>query len=528
MSNTGIDLVSEWLVENLEEAGVEKSDRLRMRLCLEEALLNFAEHFGKEKKGKAYLEKRQGRYRLRLTVSGDRYNPLTTDDEETPEDLQASLFSVINMHVQYAYSVGTNVLRISLPKQPWNPVLKIVIAILVGATIGILGNALIPGDLTTTFSKAVLQPISAMWSRLLQAIAGPIIFLTALTASFGTKRIADFGGSRTMTLVRYFSISSLVVIFTMMCASQFFPLEVATTEANRQLLTTLLEGALSVVPGNLIEPFREANTPQLLLIAIVTGYLLAAVGSQVKELNTIIYQLNNLGLTVAKTASALVPVFVGLLLCLRIWTDDVDLLGAIWLPLVLSTVISVLVLLTALLVSSARSRVNPLVLARKLKDPFIDALKRGTLDYSTIGDLADSCKNLLGVKGDFARAALPLGLFLYMPTSGVGICVFVLFAATTQGVSIDQAWVVTAVVLSVIMAVATPPMTGANLLSFVAVFSYLGISNDAILDVMVFDIVFGVLCIAFDQAMLQIETIYQAKKMGFLNEEVLRTPMRCG
>ena len=93
LSNIGIDLVSEWLVENLEEAGVEKSDRLRMRLCLEEALLNFAEHFGKEKKGKAYLEKRQGRYRLRLTVSGDRYNPLTTDDEETPEDLQASLFS---------------------------------------------------------------------------------------------------------------------------------------------------------------------------------------------------------------------------------------------------------------------------------------------------------------------------------------------------------------------------------------------------------------------------------------------------
>ena len=42
---------------------------------------------------------------------------------------------------------------------------------------------------------------------------------------------------------------------------------------------------------------------------------------------------------------------------------------------------------------------------------------------------------------------------------------------------------------------------------------------------MVFDIVFGVLCIAFDQAMLQIETISQAERMSFLNIETLRAPI---
>ena len=111
-----------------------------------------------------------------------------------------------------------------------------------------------------------------------------------------------------------------------------------------------------------------------------------------------------------------------------------------------------------------------------------------------------------------------------MPTSGIGICVFVLFAAQTQGVPVDQAWYAAAAALSVVLAVATPPMTGANLLSFVVAFSYLGISSDVYLDVMVFDIVFGVLCIAFDQAMLQIETIFQAEHMGFLDEDALRMP----
>ena len=111
------------------------------------------------------------------------------------------------------------------------------------------------------------------------------------------------------------------------------------------------------------------------------------------------------------------------------------------------------------------------------------------------------------------------------PTSAIGICVFVLFAARAQQVPVDQLWLISATMLSVVLAVATPPMTGANLLSFVMAFAYLGISSDAFLDVMVFDIIFGVLCIAFDQAMLQIETINQAKRMGFLDEEVLRAPL---
>ncbi|HAM14959.1 MAG TPA: hypothetical protein DCP91_03695 [Eggerthellaceae bacterium] len=522
---TSIDQASEWLVENLEEAGAEKSDRLRMRLLFEEALLNTAEHSGAEQQATAYLERRQGRYSLRLVTTGERFNPLQAGTESEQDEWSVSLFSVIDMHVHYAYSLGSNVVRLSLPRTTWNPVLKIIIAIAVGALIGIIGNVFIPDSAQEAFSETVLHPIADMWVRLLQAVSGPIIFLTALTATFGTKRIADFGGSRVSTVVRYFAISALVSVFSIACSLPFFPLDIAATEANRQVVSNTLDGILQIVPGNLVEPFSSANTPQLLLIAIATGYVLATIEPQISGLKSLVQQLNVLGLTVANYTCALVPFFVGLLLCLKIWTHDIDLLGAIWVPLVLSAVLSGVVVLAALLVTSARMRVNPMLLARKLKDPFVDALKRGTLDFTTVDDLATSCKQLLGINREFSRAILPQGLFLYMPTSTVGICVFVLFAAYTQQLEIDQAWVISAAVLAVIMAVATPPVTGANLLSFVMVFTYLAIPNDAFLDVMVFDIVFGVLCIATDQAMLQIETINQAERMGFLDAKTLRAPI---
>lgn len=520
-----IDLASEWLAEKLEVAGIEKSDRLRTRLLFEEALLNLAEHYGEEHEVTAHLEKRWGRCRLRLVVKGSRFNPLRPETELDAEGGWTSLFSVISMPVQYTYSMGANVLRLSLPKPVQNPVLRIMLAIAVGVIVGLAGNMFIPDVIETSISSAILTPISDMWVRLLQAISGPIIFLMALTATFGTKRIADFGGSRFGTVARYFGISALVTIFSLACALPLFPQDVTVAEADGLLVGNTLGAILSIVPGNLVEPFSTANTPQLLIIAIVTGYLLASMESQTKDLMALVQQLSMLGFAVARGACSLVPFFVGLLLCLRIWSHDTERLGSIWLPLVVAALLSGLVCLAALLYTSVRLRVSPLLLVQKLRGSFWEALERGTLDFSIVDDLARSSKELLGVDGKFAQAVLPQGLFLYMPTSAIGICVFVLFAAQMQQLPVNQVWVASVVVASVVLAVATPPVTGANLLSFVVAFSFLGISSDAFLDVMVFDILFGVLCIACDQLMLQIDAIIQADNMGFLDEDVLRAPL---
>ena len=525
LDGDSIDRASEWLAREMTEMGMARSDRLRTRLLLEEALVDLSKHFGVEQEADVLVEKRFGRARLHLRTKGEQFNLLGSENDPERDEYSYSLFSALGLRIQYSYELGVNVLRISLPRSSTNLVLKIGIAIVVGAMIGVIGNALIPDALQEAISDTVLTPLANMWVRLLQAISGPVIFLTALMGTLSMKRVTEFGGSRLSTIARYFAVGALVIAFTMACSLPIFSPDIDITHANRQVLGNTLDQILQIVPENLIAPFLSANTLQLLLIAIVTGVILGALGTQVSGLSAIIRQLNILGLTVAQHAGMFVPVFVGLLLCLKIWTHDIELLGGIWVPLVLAAAISAAVLLITILITSAHMRVSPLLLARKLKGPFINTLKRGTLNFASVDDLADSCKRLLGVNGEFAKATLPQGLFLYMPTSGVGIFVFVLFAAQTQQIEIDQMWLLSAAVLSVVLAVATPPLTGANLLSFIVAFTYLGIQDGAMLDVMVFDIVFGVLCMALDQAMLQLETIRQAKHMGFLDESVLHAPL---
>ena len=524
LSPSSIDEASEWLSECQMELGVEKTDRLRARLLFEEALINFAEHFGAERKAEAFVEKRWKRCRVRLIVEGERYNP-TKREGVDPDSLSQSLFSIIEMHAQYSYSMGANIVRIPLPLPTMNPVLKILIAVAVGALLGVLGNDFLPLATKTMITDTVLDPIAEMWIRLLQAISGPVIFFTALTAAFGTKRISDYGGSRLMTLVRYFLISAIIVVFTMICCYQLFHFDVAATHANRESVSTILARILDIVPDNLLEPFTTADTPQLLLIAIVAGYALGSIGNQTLELQKVVQQINVLGLVITEKTCTFVPYFAGLLLCLNIWAHDVGLFKMILMPLVVATAISCIVFAAAILRVSITMRVSPILLLLKLKGLFVDALKTGTLDYKSIDKLAGPSEKFLGINGTFARAILPQGLVLYMPTSAVGISVFVLLVAQEQQLNIDQIWLLTAAGLAVVLAVATPPLNGANLLAFVVAFTNLGISSDAFLDVMVFDIVFGVACIAFDQAMLQLETVLQADRLGFLDENVLHAPI---
>jgi len=62
---------------------------------------------------------------------------------------------------------------------------------------------------------------------------------------------------------------------------------------------------------------------------------------------------------------------------------------------------------------------------------------------------------------------------------------------------------------------------GANLLAYVVFFSALKIPKEALMDAMIFDIVFGIFAGAGNQFLLQLELLWEAKRIGLLNSKRL-------
>lgn len=522
LSDEDIDLFSDWLLRALIEMRIERHNCTRVRILMEEVLLRVRERLGEDTVVDAFVERRFGRPRLRLEIVGEPYNPLGSVGEELGS-WESSLFTAIGLTPQYSYDGTRGILKLALPTRAKNPVVRIATAIAVGVLFGLVGAQLIPVEARLVFTNVLLQPLYSMWNRVLNAISGPIVFLTVLTTMLNTRSIEERGGNSVFVIVGYFVRSIAVVAVALLIAVPLFRLDHAALQPSVQLFYSLLDRLLHTVPSNIFEPFTESNTSQLLIIAFTLGCALVGLGSRVNGIKRIVREANIVGMQFAQWVSRLVPIVAGSFLCLEIWTDNINVLIAMWQPLFVSVTLSLITIALLTLLLSRYLLVSPFLLVKKILKPFLIALRTGTLDES-FSEAQRSCTELLGIDRNYAKVGLPQGLVLYMPISAIGTIVFTIFVARDAGVAGNSVWYVSAIVMAVVVFVATPPVPGANLLAYVVLFQTLGIPEEALLDAMIFDIIFGIFAGAGNQAALQLEMTHQASRIGLLDKEKLHKP----
>ena len=520
LSGTGIDECSDYLMKLLEANNVERQTRIRIRLSLEELLLRYRDRFGEGKKFRVLFYHRINSPNLQIELEGEIYNPLNTQETEL-EDWSESMLSSLGIIPQYYYTQNRNILRLTLPSQRMNPVLRVVIAIVIAVAAGVLLRLLLPTEEGYLYLNGIFTPVYDLWNRILNLISGPVIFLMVVTTVLGMGRLSGKGTSGRWVIARYFLITAGIAAFTVTMGSLIFRVAVAPQVMDLDTVSEVMEEIFQVVPWDLLTPFVDADTPQLILIAFILGGMLNLIRDQVPNLVKLFKQLNSVGMLAADWSSWLVPVFTCILLALRIGTGQIGLLVGLWKPLALALALLAVVLAAAVLYTSFSKHVSVKVLLTKMGKPFLTALKNGSLNAS-YGQTEISCVRKMGMNRDFTEVSLSHGLVLYMPASILGALVFTVQAAALYRIRVTWLWYVMAVLLVAVLMEAAPPVPGVSLLVYIVVFNMLGIPDDVLIPAMVFDIIFGIFATASNQMMLQIEMIHQADKVGLLNRTILR------
>ena len=521
----GIDAVSEQLETWLTNMRVERRNRLLIRLAMEEALLRMIGHIQVDSE---YAT--DGTVRMSAGVNlagsyvcmeheGTVFNPLS-GELLPPDGWSSSLFNSMGMRPQYAYVGNNNVLRISFARRGLNPALSLVIGLVLGSVVGIVGDVLMPDSVQAAIVNTVGEPIFEMWTRMLNAIAGPVIFFMVITTMLNTHKVEENGGNKMTLVARYFIICFIMGLSSVAASVLLFNPQFASDVWGLPDTSSVLKDLANVVPRHILEPFSTSNTPQLMLLAFVLGNAIIALGERADNVAGFVRQMNMACSLVTAWVSALVPVLAGLLLAFEIWIHQVSILSQIWKPSILGLVVSLSFFGMEMWHVHHHLSVKMRTLIQKIQKPFMTTVRAGTLDAS-YGDAEYSCNKLLGIDPTFTNVVLPQGLVLYMPASIIGTLAFTVFNANGFGVNISLWWCVLAAALDVLLFVATPPVPGANLLAFITLFQMLGISKDALLDAMIFDIVFGLFANGANQAFLQIEMVLQANRLGLVDRRLL-------
>lgn len=520
LDGNGIEAFSAWMDIILTRYKVERQNRLRIRLSFEEAVLRFRDHFGEKVSFEAAVIFSLGKVLLQISLKEDAYNPLGMAEDEF-YDWSGSLLTSVGIHPQYNYSSGCNYLKIVLPVQTSDSVLKVISAIGLGILVGIIGRLILPDAFMADFINELYALFFDVWTRLLNLISGPVVFFMIITTVMGIGKISEVGGNSNFVLFRYTALSLFAALLAIGLSNPFAFPETLNDLSEAGGFDQIRQIIFAILPSELFTPFMESNTPQLLLMAIAAGSLLNAIGGQVFNLKRMVRQINMVGLMLTEWVSILVPAAAFILIALELMNGHYGVLAGMWKCIVMALIGAGIYILLIFLYVSRKMHLPIYLLIRKVKDPFLLVLKTGSIN-AALGKTEKSCINSLGIEKKYTNVSLGYGLILYLPISIIGTVSFTIYVSRQFGIYGGILWMAAAVILSVLLFVATPPVPGANLLAFTVIFATLKIPAAALTDAMVFDIVFGIFSSAANQMMLQMELVLQAYKLRVIDINLLR------
>lgn len=518
----GIDTVAEKIECYLTALKMERKNMLRIRLSIEEILLKWRERFGENVSCVMRVGTQFGRPRISLEMPGERYDPLEQSDEDGLfSGWSSRLLSALGLAPVYSYANGKNQITLKLKKPRHNPIIGLLLAFALAILVGLL-RPILPESFISTALENVITPVYDTFFGVLETIAGPMVFLAVAWGIYGIGDISALGRIGRRMLVRYLGISLVIAAFAAVVSSLMFSLAPdlgGGTDTTQ--LWSIFHMLLDIFPDNMVEPFIDGNTMQIILIAVFIGGALLVLGKQTAAVSALVEQLNYVVHFIMELITKLVPVFIFFVLVRMFWTDSFGVVTQAWSMIAVFLIVMVMVLGAVLLLVAARNKVSPLVLIKKCSDTFIIALTTGS-STAAFGTAMHCCERRLGVSNFLTNFGLPIGMVFYVPATVAYFLVISFYAAKIYAVEISLAWIVMAIVVSLILAVASPPILGGTLICYTMLFMQLGIPSEGLVVVMAIDILFDFIATPIDMVMLELELVQQAGKLELLDLDILR------
>lgn len=519
---SSVDKVSGHVEKFLTLLGTKKDTKIRVRLSVEDALLHWISHYNEPLELRLEMGSRWSRPYIMLKLWADECDPLIEADDEMSPFL-GDLLDIIGLTPVYRYVNGCNLLQIPLKRRQRNPALPLLVCALVGAFCGLALDMLFSVGFKDVAVSAVLTPIQDAFFRVLNSISAPVMFLSVLTTTYnvGSISITRKGGLRIIN--RFLLYSTFTTTLALLFSLPLFDIGFDTSRLTWQDLSDVLYFFLDVFPGDILSPFIQGDFTQLIIVAYLLGTAFVIAGAKVKTFVTILEEANTLGLVFAEWISDLTPGLVALLILLGVQRSTIHHVLGMWKPLVAIIVFAFLALFIKMQRISKAYKVPMRVLWSKMRAPFLLSMRTASIDASYESNV-NTCNNKLGISMKLTSYSLPIGLICFMPVSSIASTVLTIYAAECYKLSVSAVWLIMIIFLSVTLSAAGPPTAGIGILTYTAMFAKLLVPQQALTLVLVGDILLSFVCYPINQAMLQLELIRSADKMGLLNRKVLQKP----
>ena len=481
--------------ESLLKLGVDKKQSVRTELLCEETILQMVSNSDSTKALNVTLKKSFGETSVGLKMEGKEFDistdatlmGLDPDESHSLEALRSIVLMSYGDNIKYSHEKNQNYVRIIVSRATQTLYITLA-AMLLGLLFGVALKFLFPETLSYGICDYILTPFKTVFMNALKMVIAPVVFFSIVTCFSQYGSIAEFGklGARIMGFYLFTTVCAILVgmgAFHFIQPGEFgFALSEGATGfelANENVDTSILHTLIGIVPSNIVAPFLESNTLQLMFIATIAGIALGMIGDYAVTLRNLFDALNSLFLTITRLIARAIPVAVFCSMALLVFGLNLRVFGSI-IGLFITHIgaLACMLLIYAFLILVV-GRLNPLLFYKKAKEGMLTSFTLSSSSAAMPTNLR-VCSEKLGIAPRVCNFSIPLGATVNMDGTCVYLSLFGLFLARAYGIEVNPASLVPLAITIALLSLGAPGIPGIGIVLIGVVLTSLNVPIDSI------------------------------------------------
>ena len=361
---------------------------------------------------------------------------------------------------------------------------KIIIALILGAIVGLSLNLFAP-NLFTTLDSYVFYPLGNIFTSSIKMLVVPLVLFSIILGTTGLGDPKQLGRIGAKTILYFLVTTGIAITIAMALAIVISPgtkgsfdIENVTYVATEA--PTVVDTFLNIIPSNPFNALAEGNMLQIIVMAVLVGIALTFLGEKTKGIVQLVEQGNEIMMYLVQLVMKLAPYGTFGLIATAIGSQGISAMKAMGLY--------VLVVVLGLLVHGIVAYGTTIAFMAK-KSPIwfvkemIPAISVAFSTSSSSATLPVSMKiaqERLGVKESVSSFVQPLGATINMDGTAIMQGVATIFIAQVYGIDLGMTELITVVITAVLASIGTAGAPGVGLIMLAMVLSSVGLPVEGI------------------------------------------------
>ena len=417
------------------------------------------------------------------------------------------------------------------PKKSVSLTTWILVSLVAGIVVGIACSVAVPDGsaIDVYLIEGLFYVLGQCFIRLMQMLVVPLVFCSIVCGAASMSDPKLLGKVGIGTIVMYLLTTALAVIIAILLAqitnpgvgldmSEIVQVEPKTTTTDQTMADTII----NIIPTNIIAAMNNGAMLQIIVFALILGFILGRLGKKVATVNRFFTQFNAIMMYMIGLILKVAP--IGIFCLIARTFANLGLTGIMPMLKFIGTVylgLIVQLLVVYMLILFLIARLNPLQFLRKMLPVMLFAFSTSSSN-ATIPLNMETLEKKIGVDPKVASFTIPLGATINMDGTAIMQGAAVIFVAQAFGIELSLAALVTVVLTAVTASIGTAGVPGVGTIMLAMVFESVGLPAEGVAMIMGIDRLLDMGRTAINVTGDAVVTACMAKMTGMLDVAVFR------